>query len=87
MKRTVITLVALVAGLGLTGTSVAQGRHDDKPHGYNAKVAAAQKQAQERPVTLAVGPRAHDNPLRFTTVKAALGEKAQPAAVTKAERK
>lgn len=33
MKRTVITLSIAALGLALAGTSFAQGRHDEKPHG------------------------------------------------------
>ena len=39
MKRTVITLSIAALGLAFAGTSLAQGRHDEKPHG-SAKASA-----------------------------------------------
>jgi hypothetical protein len=33
MKRTVITLSIAALSLAFAGTSLAQGRHDEKPHG------------------------------------------------------
>ncbi len=35
MKRKIACAIALVVGFGLVGTGFAQGRHDDKPHGYD----------------------------------------------------
>jgi hypothetical protein len=66
MKRTTSTLLAIALAFGVSGTAVGQGRHDDKPHGYDAKVATAQQAsaATSTYVTLPGGPRAHDNPLR-----------------------
>lgn len=66
MKRTTITLLAIAFVFGISGTAAAQGRHDEKPHGYDAKVAVAQQAtvATTTYVTLPSGPRAHDNPLR-----------------------
>ena len=48
MKRDIATAIALVIGLALAGTAWAQGRHDDRPHGYDkrkAEAAAATKPA------------------------------------------
>lgn len=42
MRRFITTLFTLIASLGLATGAVAQGRHDDRPHGYKAKSAAAQ---------------------------------------------
>lgn len=36
MKRTYIALVAILAGLALAGSAIAQARHDEKPHGATA---------------------------------------------------
>jgi hypothetical protein len=69
MNRTIPLLISAVAGLALGSTALANGRHDEKPHGVDAKAVAAQKNQAVRPATLAVGPRVHDSPLRFVTVK------------------
>ena len=59
MKRTIPTIIAVAVG-GLTASAVAQGRHDERPHGYNAKVAAEQKANTMKVGTFATGPRLHD---------------------------
>ena len=66
MKRTTTTLFAIALAVGVSATAAAQGRHDEKPHGYDPKVAAAQqaRAVTTTYVTLPSGPRAHDNPLR-----------------------
>lgn len=66
MNRTTTTLFAIALVFGISATTAAQGRHDEKPHGYDAKVAVAQQAtaATTSYVTLPSGPRAHDNPLR-----------------------
>jgi hypothetical protein len=42
MKRNLAAVVVLFSTLGLAGAAFAQGRHDEKPHGYDkAKAEAA----------------------------------------------
>ena len=69
MNHTISLLITALAGLALGSTALANGRHDEKPHGIDAKAVAAQKNQTAKPVMLSVGPRAHDSPLRFVTVK------------------
>jgi hypothetical protein len=66
MNRIFSSWLAVVASATLAASSVAQGRHDDKPHGVDAKAAAGKPSPSEptKYVTLPSGPRAHDNPLR-----------------------
>jgi hypothetical protein len=82
MKRTTITLVAIALAFGISGTAVAQGRHDDKPHGYDVKVAAAQQASAVTTtyVTLPSGPRAQDNPLRGKRIVVSQPKKEGPVA-------
>ncbi len=71
MNRTLSTLIAIAAAVSLSGQALAQ-RHDEKPHGYDAKVAAAQAQTTAdatRYVALPMGPRAQGTP---TKVKVAV---------------
>lgn len=76
MKRTIITLLAIAVPFAFTGT--ASARHDDNQHGYNKQRAIDIAQAQAmKPVYLAVGPRAHDSPLRNVTVKSLRHPKTQ----------
>ena len=69
MNRNFHPLLVVAASVTLATSAVAQGRHDEKPHGYDAKVAAQKSQESGDPgstkyITLPGGPRAHDNPLR-----------------------
>ena len=41
MKRNVASTIALIVSLGLAGATMAQGRHDERPHGYDKTKAAA----------------------------------------------
>ena len=41
MKRNVASTIALIVSLGLAGATMAQGRHDEWPHGYDKTKAAA----------------------------------------------
>lgn len=71
MNRSATTTIALLAGTLLAGTALAQGRHDDKPHGYDQKkaAAAATKPAQaDGPVT---GGRHDEKPHGTKKAKAA----------------
>jgi hypothetical protein len=81
MKRTTTTLFAIALVCGISATAAAQGRHDEKPHGYDAKVAVAPQAtaATTSYVTLPSGPRAHDNPLRGKKIAVA-GLKKAPVA-------
>lgn len=82
MKCTTTTLFAIALAFGISATAAAQGRHDEKPHGYDAKVAVAQQATTTTAtyVTLPSGPRAHDNPLRGK--KMALAESKKVPAAT-----
>lgn len=73
MNRIVRVALAIAVGAGMTAGAAAQGRHDEKPHGYDAKVAAkrAPCTAPEKYVVLPSGPRGHDNPLRGRKVAVA----------------
>jgi hypothetical protein len=67
MNRTVRIALAVSIGVGLATGVTAQGRHDEKPHGYDAKVASERVPppvTPEKYVVLPSGPRGHDNPLR-----------------------
>ena len=67
MNRQLITSIALLAGLGLAGPAFAQGRWDERPHGYNAQL-AAQKSAATAPS--AVGGRHDERPHNMTKTAA-----------------
>jgi hypothetical protein len=77
MKRTIATLLTIALAIGTSATATAQGRHDEKPHGYDAKAAAAQQAnaANTTYVTLPGGPRAQDNPLRGKRIAVAAPKK------------
>lgn len=60
MNRTTATLIAIIAAAGLTTSVAAQARHDEQPHGYNAKVVAEQQAKTTQAVPFATGPRPHD---------------------------
>ena len=66
MNHTTTTLFSVALAFGISTMAAAQGRHDEKPHGYDAKVAVARQATAVTPtyVTLPSGPRAHDNALR-----------------------
>jgi hypothetical protein len=83
MKRTVTIVVTLLAAAGFVTTAVAQGRHDEKPHGFSARVATEQMAGSSATtyVALPSGPRAHDNPLRGKKIAIAQ-PKSGKAAVT-----
>jgi hypothetical protein len=75
MNRQLITTIALLAGLGLAGTAFAQGRWDERPHGYNALL-AAQKSAVTAPS--AVGGRHDERPHGMTKTVAPKQVEAKP---------
>jgi hypothetical protein len=90
MKRTISTLLAIAAGLTLATTGAAQGRHDEKPHGYDAKVAAQQSTNTANTTThiaLPSGPRAQDNPLRGKRIEITQPRKEQLQGVESAPHK
>ena len=60
MNRTTVTFIALIAAAGLTTSAAAQARHDEQPHGYNAKVVAEQQAKTVQVARFATGPRPHD---------------------------
>lgn len=70
MNRITITLIAIAiaTAAALSAPAIAQGRHDEKPHGYDAKVAAAHATpstpAATEYITLPSGPRAQGSPVR-----------------------
>lgn len=93
MNRTLSTLIAIAAATSMSGHALAQ-RHDEKPHGYDAKVAAAQAaepaQAAQpstgatRLVPLPLGPRAQGTAQRVKRVPV---ESSTPAAQSTAAAK
>jgi hypothetical protein len=92
MNRELITAIALLAGLGLAGTAFAQGRWDERPHGYNAQLAKAQKSAVAAPS--ATGGRHDERPHNMSKTIAPKEVEAKPdsaaptvAPVAKAEPK
>jgi hypothetical protein len=61
MKCNPILPLALVLSVGLAGAAVAQGRHDERPHGYNkAKAEAAAAAKVDQPA--ATGGRHDERP-------------------------
>ena len=77
MNRQLVTTIALIAGLGFAGTAFAQGRWDEKPHGYNAQLANAQKSAVTSPS--ATGGRHDEKPHGMTKTVAPKEAEAKPA--------
>ena len=77
MNRQFITTIALIAGIGLTGTAFAQGRWDERPHGYNAQLANAQKSAVTSPS--ATGGRHDEKPHGMTKMVAPKEAEVKPA--------
>ena len=49
MKRKIVSGIALLVGLALAGAGIAQGRHDEKPHGYDKAKAEAAANGTARP--------------------------------------
>ena len=82
MKRTISTLIAVIAVAGFATTTMAQTRHDERPHGYDAKVAAEQKAETAKVSTFATGPRAHDVVRRVAKAPAT-----EPSTVAKTQEK
>jgi len=64
MNRQLTAAIALLAGFGLAGTAFAQGRWDERPHGYNAQLAKAKKSTVEAPS--AAGGRHDEKPHAMT---------------------
>lgn len=60
MNRTTAAFIVILAAAGFATSAVAQARHDEQPHGYNAKVAAEQQAKTTQAVPFATGPRPHD---------------------------
>lgn len=89
MNRTPITLIAIVA-IALGGSALAQ-RHDERPHGYDAKVAAAQaaqaSSEDTRLVPQPLGPRAQGTAQRVNRVAIETPAPAASVAVPQAEKK
>ena len=59
MKRTVITLSMAALSMALAGASLAQGRHDDRPHGSTKPSAASTWVGPATPGRHDEGPYAH----------------------------
>jgi|GWRWMinimDraft_16_1066024.scaffolds.fasta_scaffold149036_1 hypothetical protein len=72
MNRQLITTIAFLTAIGLSGTSFAQ-RHDDKPHGYDKTKAAATAAGTSEEVKTAGAGGRHDEKPHAT------GKKAPPA--------
>lgn len=85
MKRTSHIFVALFAGFALAGSAIAQGRHDERPHGYDkAKAQAIAAGTTEAVKTTGSGGR-HDEKPHGTTKKVAPAKSAAtPSAATAA---
>jgi hypothetical protein len=63
MKRNHDLAIALILSLGLAGAAFGQGRHDERPHGYNqAKAEAAAKAAAKVDQPSATGGRHDERP-------------------------
>jgi len=78
MKRTSHIFVALFAGFALAGTAIAQGRHDERPHGYDkAKAQAMAAGTPETVKTMGSGGR-HDKKPHGVTKKVAPAKSAAP---------
>jgi len=60
MNRTIVILIVTLAAGAFATTGMAQTRHDERPHGYDASVAAEQKASTVKGDAYAVGPRPHD---------------------------
>lgn len=76
MNRQLITAIAFIAGLGLAGTAIAQGRHDERLHGYSAQLAKAQKSTVTAPS--ATGGRHDERPHNMTKTVAPTQVEAKP---------
>jgi hypothetical protein len=83
MNRQLITAIAFIAGFGLAGTALAQGRHDERPHGYNAQLATAQQSAVAAPS--ATGGRHDERPHNMTKKVAPTQVEAKPETVAPTE--
>ncbi len=84
MKRKNVTAIALVLALGIAGSVLAQGRHDEKPHGYDkAKVEAASKGAVKPEAQSSAGGRHDEKPHGVKNAKPK--PTATPVAVTPAK--
>lgn len=85
MKRTSHVLVALFAGFALAGTAIAQGRHDERPHGYDkAKAQAMAAGTSETVTTAGSGGRHDEKPHGMTRKVAPTKSAAQPSAAAAA---
>ena len=76
MNRQLITAIAFIAGFGLAGTAIAQGRHDERPHGYDTQLANAQKTVVTAPS--ATGGRHDERPHGMTKAVAPKQVEAKP---------
>ena len=83
MKRTIATIIAAVAAAGFATSTIAQTRHDERPHGYDAKVAVQQSANAAKASTFATGPRPHDAVRRVTKAAPAT----EPTKTAKTEQK
>ena len=84
MKRTILPLYAIALWIAISGTSFAQGRHDERPHGSAKPSAEAVTRA---PVTTGrhdEGPYAH-SPRKATEKKPEVESGAQAKQSTDAD--
>jgi hypothetical protein len=70
MNRNLTTVVALFAGLGLAGSALAQGRHDEKPHNPALNQTTTEDTAKVEAPS-ATGGRHDERPHGMTKKKAA----------------
>jgi hypothetical protein len=72
MKRKLASAIAFLVGLGLAGAGIAQGRQDEKPHGYDkAKAEAAAKDTPKPQAQSAAGGRHDEKPHGVKQTKSA----------------
>jgi hypothetical protein len=70
MNRNIISTLAVIVGLGLAGTAIAQGRHDEKPHGYDKAKAEAAAATTQSETPAATGGRHDERPHNVKKTKA-----------------
>lgn len=85
MNRTYLILVSMFAGLALAGSAGAQGRHDDRPHGYDKAKAKAVAAGTQNSVTTSGAGGRHDEKPHGTARKAAPPKPETPPATVPAE--
>lgn len=78
-NRIIATTIALFAAAALAGPATAQGRHDDKPHGYDKQKAAATAAKTDKAEGPTVGGRHDEKPHGMKKAKPAQKSADAPA--------